>query len=49
VGKLIVASAAAQRPPGRESRPIDEDRMPRPATRRPDQVLALITSFLDAA
>jgi pimeloyl-ACP methyl ester carboxylesterase len=28
VGKLIVASAAAQRPPGRESRPIDEDGMP---------------------
>jgi pimeloyl-ACP methyl ester carboxylesterase len=28
VGKLIVASADAHRPPGRESAPIDEDRMP---------------------
>ena len=31
VGKLIVASADAQRPPGRESAPLDEDRMPTPA------------------
>jgi pimeloyl-ACP methyl ester carboxylesterase len=28
VGKLIVASADAHRPPGRESVPIDEDRLP---------------------
>jgi alpha/beta hydrolase fold len=28
VGKLIVASADAQRPPGRESAPLDQDRMP---------------------
>ena len=28
VGKLIVASADAHRPPGRESVPLDEDRMP---------------------
>jgi pimeloyl-ACP methyl ester carboxylesterase len=28
VGKLIVASADAHRPPGRESAPISEDRMP---------------------
>ena len=28
VGKLIVASAVAHRPPGRESMPIDDDRMP---------------------
>ncbi|MFZ0180804.1 MAG: alpha/beta fold hydrolase [Candidatus Dormiibacterota bacterium] len=28
VGKMIVASADAHRPPGRESRPIDDDRMP---------------------
>jgi pimeloyl-ACP methyl ester carboxylesterase len=31
VGKLIVASADAHRPPGRESRPLDDDRMPTPA------------------
>jgi len=31
VGKLIVASADAHRPPGRESAPLDEDRMPTPA------------------
>jgi pimeloyl-ACP methyl ester carboxylesterase len=31
VGKLIVASADAHRPPGRESKPLDEDRMPTPA------------------
>jgi pimeloyl-ACP methyl ester carboxylesterase len=31
VGKLIVASADAHRPPGRESVPLDEDRMPTPA------------------
>jgi pimeloyl-ACP methyl ester carboxylesterase len=31
VGKLIVASADAHRPPGRESTPLDEDRMPTPA------------------
>jgi pimeloyl-ACP methyl ester carboxylesterase len=31
VGKLIVASADAQRPPGRESVPLDESRMPTPA------------------
>ena len=31
VGKLIVASADAHRPPGRESAPPDEDRMPTPA------------------
>src|SRR3954467_7013547 len=30
VGKLIVASADAHRPPGRESVPLDEDRMPTP-------------------
>jgi pimeloyl-ACP methyl ester carboxylesterase len=30
-GKLIVASADAHRPPGRESTPLDEDRMPTPA------------------
>jgi pimeloyl-ACP methyl ester carboxylesterase len=28
VGKLIVASADGHRPPGRESAPLDEDRMP---------------------
>jgi len=28
VGKLIVASADAHRPPGRESAPLDDDRMP---------------------
>jgi pimeloyl-ACP methyl ester carboxylesterase len=31
VGKLIAASADAHRPPGRESTPLDEDRMPTPA------------------
>ena len=31
VGKLIVASADPHRPPGRESVPLDEDRMPTPA------------------
>ncbi|HEY6312893.1 MAG TPA: alpha/beta hydrolase [Streptosporangiaceae bacterium] len=31
VGKLIVASADAHRPPGRESAPIDDDRLPTPA------------------
>ena len=31
VGKLIVASADAHRPPGRESAPLDEDRLPTPA------------------
>ncbi len=31
VGKMIVASADAHRPPGRESAPLDEDRMPTPA------------------
>jgi pimeloyl-ACP methyl ester carboxylesterase len=31
VGKLIVASADAHRPPGRESAPLDEGRMPTPA------------------
>jgi pimeloyl-ACP methyl ester carboxylesterase len=31
VGKLIVASADAHRPPGRESVPLDDDRMPTPA------------------
>jgi len=31
VGKLIVASADAHRPPGRESAPLDDDRMPTPA------------------
>jgi pimeloyl-ACP methyl ester carboxylesterase len=31
VGKLIVASADPHRPPGRESLPLDEDRMPTPA------------------
>ncbi|HZC25710.1 MAG TPA: alpha/beta hydrolase [Actinopolymorphaceae bacterium] len=31
VGKLVVASADAHRPPGRESAPLDEDRMPTPA------------------
>ena len=30
VGKLIVASADAHRPPGRESAPLDEDRLPTP-------------------
>jgi pimeloyl-ACP methyl ester carboxylesterase len=30
VGKLIVASADAHRPPGRESAPLGEDRMPTP-------------------
>jgi pimeloyl-ACP methyl ester carboxylesterase len=28
IGKLIVASADAHRPPGRESAPLDDDRMP---------------------
>jgi pimeloyl-ACP methyl ester carboxylesterase len=31
VGKLIVASADPHRPPGRESAPLDDDRMPTPA------------------
>jgi pimeloyl-ACP methyl ester carboxylesterase len=31
VGRLIVASADPHRPPGRESLPVDEDRMPTPA------------------
>jgi pimeloyl-ACP methyl ester carboxylesterase len=31
VGKLIVASADVHRPPGRESAPLDDDRMPTPA------------------
>jgi pimeloyl-ACP methyl ester carboxylesterase len=31
VGRLIVASADAHRPPGRESVPLGEDRMPTPA------------------
>jgi len=31
VRKLIVASADAHRPPGRESAPLDDDRMPTPA------------------
>jgi pimeloyl-ACP methyl ester carboxylesterase len=31
VGKLIVASADAHRPPGRESVPLDDERMPTPA------------------
>src|SRR5689334_18242071 len=31
VGKLIVASADAHRPPGRESAPLSEDRLPTPA------------------
>jgi pimeloyl-ACP methyl ester carboxylesterase len=31
VGKLIVASADGHRPPGRESAPLGEDRMPTPA------------------
>jgi pimeloyl-ACP methyl ester carboxylesterase len=31
VGKLIVASADGHRPPGRESAPLDEDRLPTPA------------------
>ncbi len=31
VGKLIVASADAHRPPGRESAPLGDDRMPTPA------------------
>jgi pimeloyl-ACP methyl ester carboxylesterase len=31
VGKLIVASADPRRPPGRESAPLSEDRMPTPA------------------
>src|SRR5438034_1501696 len=30
VGKLIAASADAHRPPGRESAPLDDDRMPTP-------------------
>src|SRR5438552_12662915 len=30
IGKLIVASADAHRPPGRESAPLDDDRMPTP-------------------
>src|SRR5262245_32217937 len=30
VGKLIVASADPHRPPGRESAPLDDDRMPTP-------------------
>jgi pimeloyl-ACP methyl ester carboxylesterase len=34
VGKLIVASADACRPPGRESAPLDDDRMPTPADRQ---------------
>ena len=29
-GKLIAASADAHRPPGRESAPLDDDRMPTP-------------------
>jgi hypothetical protein len=33
VGKLIVASADAHRPPGRESAPLDDDRLPTPARR----------------
>lgn len=31
VGKLIIASADAYRPPGRESAPLDDDRLPAPA------------------
>jgi pimeloyl-ACP methyl ester carboxylesterase len=31
IGKLIVASADAHRPPGRESAPLGEDRLPTPA------------------
>jgi len=31
VGKLIVASADGHRPPGRESAPLDDERMPTPA------------------
>jgi pimeloyl-ACP methyl ester carboxylesterase len=31
VGKLIVASADGHRPPGRESAPLDDDRLPTPA------------------
>jgi len=31
VGKLIVASADPHRPPGRESAPLDDERMPTPA------------------
>ena len=31
VGKLIVVSADAHRPPGRERAPLDDDRMPTPA------------------
>lgn len=31
VGKLIVASVDARRPPGRESAPVGDDRMPTPA------------------
>ena len=31
VGKLIAASADPHRPPGRESAPLDDDRMPTPA------------------
>src|ERR1700683_3487643 len=30
VGKLIIASADPHRPPGRESKPLDEERMPTP-------------------
>ena len=31
VGKLVVASADAHRPPGRQSQPLGEDRLPTPA------------------
>lgn len=31
VGRMIVASSDVHRPPGRESRPLDDDRMPTPA------------------
>src|SRR5207302_5490882 len=31
IGKLIAASADVHRPPGRESAPLDDDRMPTPA------------------
>jgi pimeloyl-ACP methyl ester carboxylesterase len=34
VGKLIVASADAHRPPGRDSQPLGEDRLPTPADRQ---------------
>jgi pimeloyl-ACP methyl ester carboxylesterase len=34
VGKLIAASADAHRPPGRESPPLGEDRLPTPADRQ---------------